>query len=170
MNEVATSHDDLEQYGRRYCARIEGIRENVGETEDDLFTSIQSALAEVDVPLVRNDLANYHRSAAARVSRDGTRTQQCILSFTHWAPRRRLYGANKRARGLGKPIRCHNDLTRRRFQLLSATRDRLKAAIGESNDVFVYSDVNSNLRMRTPDGVKGFNSTEEAQALINQLD
>ena len=49
LNQLELSQDALEQYGRRYCVRVEGILEVKGETEEELFTTLKTNLSKIDI-------------------------------------------------------------------------------------------------------------------------
>ena len=98
--------DSLEQYGRRYCVRIVGIPEDKQESEEQLFGTLKTELQKIDFNLQRGDLTNFHRLGRPKKQEHGPDTQQCILRFLKWGPRRALYGINKKARDKRLSIQC----------------------------------------------------------------
>ena len=173
--DVNIEHDNLESYGRRMNARIEGLEFREGETSDELFTKIESALRSVDVTLQKNDLVRWHRTSAP-VRRDGKMVAQTIVKFSRWSQRREVHFANKRAREQGKAFRIHGDLTRRRHSLLLKAREMLAARYpGEGGRAaqdapFAYADVNSNLRIRRGETVRSFNTSTEMEQALSDLE
>lgn len=171
VGQLETQLDALEQYGRRYCVRVEGIPEDKNETEDQLFTTLKTKLKDIDINLQRGDLVNFHRSAKPKKHERGTTTQQCIMKFYKWGPRRAFYGMNKKARAKNLPIRVHNDLTRRRFDALLTAQRKIAAKFGESNECFAYSDINSNLKVRTPDGYAvPFDTADDVDSILQDFE
>ena len=174
VHQLEEEVDDLQQYGRRYIARIEGIPAKKGESEDELFDAIKKGLQDVDYNLQRGDLANFHRSAKPRdielASGEKIKTQQCMLKFYKWAPSVRLYGLNKKAKRKNVTVRANNDLTKRRYRLLNAARDQVNAAFGEQNEMFVYSDRSSNLKFHLPDNTAvSFRSESDVAQIIKEI-
>ena len=166
--------DDLEQYGRRYCVRIYNLPVKEHETEEQLFTSLKTELKKVEYNLQRGDLVNFHRLGQVKKSDKPGRpdTRQVIMRFARWGPRKSLYELNKKLRrpGVKTPIRVHNDLTKRRLDILNATKRRIDVAFGDSDEIFAYSDINSNIKVRCPDGsVMRVNSLEEAAETVRAI-
>ena len=164
--------DDLEQYGRRYIVRVENIAVKENETEDELFESLKTEFKKLDYNLQRGDLKNFHRLGKVKKSDRGPDSRQCLIKFHRWGPRKALYGINKKARrpGVNTRMRVHNDLTKRRFDIFNSVQKRIEGNFGDSGDVFVYSDVNSNLKIRQPDGkAVGFNTLEEGVEIVRRI-
>ena len=164
--------DGLEQYGRRYCARVFNIKHKENESEEELFTTLKNELKKVDYNLQRGDLVNFHRLGKVKKSEGKPDTQQVILKFQKWAPRKALYGINKKARRPGSKtsMRVHNDLTRRRLDTLEATKKRISLTFGESDEIYAYSDINSNIRVRCPDGSTiRINTIEEGKKAVREI-
>ena len=84
--------------GMVYCARVFNIENKEDETEEELFTSLKQEMKKVDFNLQRGDLANFHRLGKVKKNDKGPDTRQVILKFHKWAPRKALYGINKKAR------------------------------------------------------------------------
>ncbi len=109
-----------------------------------------------------------------RFNLDEKLVAQTIVKLAGWEHRRKAHYANKRARQEGKSFRIHNDLTRRRFDLLSRARDRLatKYADAGRDDVvpFAYADVNSNLKLRRGRTVYDFNTPADLNNILDELD
>ena len=172
VKKLETEIDNLEQYGRRYCARVYGIEAKDNETEEELFTSLKKELKKVDYNLQRGDLVNFHRLGKAKKNDKGPDTQQVILRFQKWAPQKALYGINKKARkpGCKTSMRVYNDLTKRRLEILNATRKRINNTFGENDEIFAYSDINSNIKIRCPDGsTMRIESIEEGAEAVREI-
>ena len=63
-------------------------------------------------------------------------------------------------------MRVFHDLTKRRLALLNSSRDKLQAR--STSEVFVYADINSNLKLRIHNKTFDFNSSEEFDDLLIQ--
>jgi len=173
IDETNVQHDDLENYGRRRNIRMEGIEYDKDETEPQLFEKIKTCLQDVDIRIEKRDVIRFHRSAAP-VRRNGKLVAQTIVQFAGWEQRRKAHYANKQARQQNKSFRIHNDLTRRRFELLSHARDRLSTLFADAENnatvPFAYADVNSNLKLRRGSQVWDFNTRDELNAALHELD
>ena len=158
-------NDALEQYGRRYGIRVENVPLPVKEDDDALFVSLQSIFAENGIKIEAKDVARFHRTAKPR-DNNGVKVQQCIVKFTHWSVRQQFLGYNKKARQAGRVSRVNNDLTVKRFKLLSQARSAIKTklfakgftedqilgkngqSIPEDDNVFAYVTMNSDIIIR----------------------
>jgi len=169
INESDIQHDDLENYGRRMNVRIEGIVYDREETQDQLFDKVKACLADVDIPIAKADIVRFHRSGNP-VRKDGRCTAQTIVKFARWEHRSKAHYANKKARLGGKSFRIHNDLTKRRFVLLSKAREQLAAKFPSTeNPAFAYTDVNSNLKIRRGERVFELNTDHDLSDALRQL-
>ena len=179
--------DDLEQYGRRMNIRIEGLPWAEGETVDDLQRTIIDEVGKQGVVLKPCDIVRLHRSSRAK-EQDGVVTKQAIVKLATWKARERFLGFNKSARQYEKrtrlkkfTCRVNNDLTKRRLQLLTEARNQIKShlsqrftkeqlegGLADSENVFAYSNINSELRMRIRGKVVSFNTLGEMRLRIDE--
>jgi len=174
--------DDIEQYGRRMNIRLEGISFQEGETNDDLETKVVTELAKVGVSIETRDIIRLHRSSKAK-QKNGSTTRQCIMKLANWRAQERFAGFNKKARQMEsteevKCIRVNNDLTKRRLTLLDSARNQISSHLSktfsedelkhlsDSQNVFAYSNINSELRMRVRGKVIKFNTLPELAAAM----
>ena len=84
-----------------------------------------------------------------------------LIQFKYWEPRAALHGFNKGLFNTDHKVRIYPDLTKRRLDVLSECRNILKTRNLSSRDVFCYTDINSNLKLRANNNVYSFNTTEE---------
>jgi len=177
--------DDLEQYGRRMAVRVEGIPWVEHETNADLQNTLVEEFAKVGVEIKKRDIVRLHRSSRPKEF-NGSVTKQCIIKFANWRAREKFAGFNKKAREhekknkKNKVCRVNNDLTKRRLTLLSDARNRVNAlmsrrftedqlkTIKDSDNVFCYANINSDLKMRVRGTVLSFNSLAELDNCIAQ--
>ena len=173
IDDSNVQHDDLENYGRRMNIRIEGIEYEKEETEPQLFDKIKKCLQEVEINVEKRDIIRFHRSAAP-VRRQGRLVAQTIVKLAGWEHRRKAHYANKQARQQNKSFRIHNDLTRRRFDLLSHARERLSTLYANAAPnvtvPFAYADVNSNLKLRRGAEVWDFNTRGDLNNALHELE
>ena len=77
--------DDLEQYGRRLCIRIDGVEFNEDEIAEECTGKVLNMLQKSDVKISDKDSDQAHRIASKRtVSVDGKKVQQVIVKFLTW--------------------------------------------------------------------------------------
>ena len=179
--------DNLEQYGRRMNLRIKGLPWREGETVDDLQKKIIEEVGKQGVVLKPTDIVRLHRSSRAK-EKDGVITKQAIMRLSNWKARERFLGFNKTARQHEKRTRAkktvcrvNNDLTKRRLQLLTEarsqidrhlserfTKEDLEKGLADHDNVFAYSNINCELRMRIRGKVVTFNTLPELRLHIDE--
>ena len=162
--------DDLQQYSRRQNVRIEGIEYEEDESETSLFGKIKKELATVGVTINKSEIVRFHRSSRPRKNnRDGKMYAQCIVKLNKWDARVKFKGLNKNAREANKSIRSHNDLTRRRYELLNKARSAIETKFGRDAGHYAFSDINSNLKMKLNGEFRAFNTLAELDSLLNDV-
>ena len=85
----------------------------------------------MDVMIQESDVVRLHRSSKP-VGRDSKLVAQTIVKLVNWKIREKVHGVNKAARERKAGFRIHNDLTTRRFQLLSTARDRINSRLSRN--------------------------------------
>ena len=110
--------DDLEQYGRRLCIRIDGVEVNEDEIAEECTGKILNMLQKYDVEISDKDIDRAHRIASKRtVSVDGKKVQQVIVKFLTWQKRNVVYHSRKVVKEkFGYSVRL--DLTKKKLDLL----------------------------------------------------
>ena len=179
MSVIRTQHDDLEQYGRRMSVRIEGIEVKENETNDDLRAMVTEEMSKLGVSLRDEDIVRLHRSSRPSM-KDGVTTAQTIVKVASWRAREKLHGLNKKAKNLKRRVRVNNDLTRRRYQLLSRARDKIyhgmtsrfsveeMKTLSDDKNVFAYVNINSDLKVRVRGRVLAFNTDDELDHILQE--
>ena len=116
------NHEELEQYGRRLCLRIDGVPTKTNESSDDVLDSVKSLFkkVKVDIPKSVTDF-NYCGSI--------------IIRFTTLRHRTLLYRAKIK---LKRGVRIKPDLTKSRYDLLKRANDHVKEV---PSIKFCYADV-----------------------------
>ena len=155
-DEVLTKCDDLEQYGRRLCLRINGVKTEQRETPGDVLKKVKDVISANNLDIPDANIDRAHRIGPKTVE-EGEEKRQIIVRFTTFRHRTKFYKARKTFSG----IRVSLDLTKRRYALLKAAR---RAVEGNVRVKFVYADVNCRLKCRLSD------DTEIAFETLDDLD
>ena len=109
IEELEGKLDDLEQYQRRQCLRIFGVKEEETEDTDKIVAEVSQKIgAEVQAC----DIDRSHRVGR----RDGDRPRPIIVKFVSYRKRSEVYRNKRQLKGSGITIR--EDLTRQRHGLL----------------------------------------------------
>lgn len=107
--------DDLEQYQRRQCIRIFGVKEEEAEDTDKIATEVARKIGvELDV----NDIDRSHRVGR----RDTEKPRPIIVKFVSYRKRSEIYRCKRRLKSTGITIR--DDLTKARHALLRESISR----------------------------------------------
>ena len=139
IDKLKRNNDDLEQYHRRLCLRINGIPapdEGERETGDQSLEKVKEIFNElgVDAPDVVIDRA--HRIGEVKQI-EGKRYKQMIVRFTTWRHRSLVYKARKES----KKYRIKLDLTAAKATMLRNANEMLKSTKG----AFAFADINCRL-------------------------
>ena len=128
--------EELEQYGRRCCLRIEGVPSLENESSDDVLGKVKSLITEYgcEIPDVIIDRA--HRDC--RGYKDKTRNGECksiVVRFLTFRYRTLLY----RNRNRLKIAKVRLDLTKKRYKIFKDAIDFVEAY---KNVDYVMVDIN----------------------------
>lgn len=107
--ELECKIDDIEQYQRRQCLRIFGIKEENDEDTDEIALKVAK---DIGVDLSVTDIDRSHR--VGRKNED--RPRPIIVKFCSYRQRHKMYQNKKLLKGSGVTLR--EDLTRARHNLL----------------------------------------------------
>ena len=118
--------DTAEQYSRRNCLRISGVREQPNESTDDIVTSIASA---IDVDIDIRDIDRSHRlGRTSTQDRPRDKPRDIIVKFSTYRARSRFYKARTLTKSRGyMGVFVNEDLTKSRSKLLYEARRRVKS-------------------------------------------
>lgn len=95
------SVDDSEQYGRRLCLRIKGLKKSPNETSDMVLESVKDLIKETNVSIPDEVLDRAHRISS--------KNDTVIVRFTSFRFRTLFYRSRQK---LNKPISVHLDLSK----------------------------------------------------------
>ena len=138
---LAKEVDDLEQYSRRNCLVLHGIKESKDESTDQLAVQMFSEELAVDVKV--EDLDRSHRLGKPR---EDNKPRPIIVKFARYAVRSNVFSNKKKLKG--KNLLITESLTVYRMKLLDEARMKYgvrnvwtfdgRVMCRENNKVFVY--------------------------------
>ena len=139
-------YDDLEQYGRRLCVRLEDIPVGKDETTDKVFSKAENILKEA-CPNLSGDCINH----AHRIGRDykyyktNKTCRIVIVRFTSFKHRTSIY----RNRNILEDVRVKLESTKKKYNILKSADEKQ-----DVNYVFTY--INCRWKVVLKDGVSEF--------------
>ena len=163
IDELERKCDDMEQYQRRLCLRINGVECEDDETAEDCLEKVKSIIKkdlEVNIPETAFDRA--HR--IGKIHQDdtsGKKSQSIIVRFTTWRQRTMVFRARKKTR----KVRISMDLTRRRIKLLEQANNMLDGV----GNCYTMADVNCRLHVKLDDGFHAFETETELMELLKYV-
>ena len=107
--------DRQEQYSRRNCLLIHGIKERRHEVTDELV--IQTIKSEIDIDTNVKDIDQTHRIGP----KTENSCQPMIVKFARYSERRKLFSSKKRLKG--KNFSITESLAKLRMSKLRVARD-----------------------------------------------
>ena len=140
------NQEELEQYGRRLCLRIEGVPTKTIESSDDVLDSVKSLFKETKVDIPESVIDRTHRTGSRYL--DASSNNYCksvIIRFTPFRHRTMFYRTKNK---LGRGVRTKLDLTKSRYDLLKRANDHVK---GVPSIKFCYADINCRLKVKFND-------------------
>lgn len=160
IDSIKKGNDDLEQYSRRYCLRINGVKKDKNETAGDCLGKVLEISKSLDVDIKESDIDRAHRI--------GKKKEVIIVKFHSFSKRTALYRARKGNEST-KSTKIHLDLTKQRLDLLDVAKKKIDAH-KQTNVQFVFADINCNTVAKLKDGsFKFFNNIEQFLKIITIL-
>ena len=139
-------NEELEQYGRRLCLRIDGVPTVKDELRDDVLEFTKSLFKEAKVAVPDTVLDRAQRIEPSYTDRmTSKKCKSIIVRFTTFRKRTLFYRARK---NLKSGFKVKLDLTKSRFNLLKKANNHVKEIPAIS---FCYADVNCRLRVKFHD-------------------
>ena len=159
------NHEELEQYGRRPCLRIDGVPTKANESSDDVLNFVKSLFKKAKVDIPESIIDRAHRIGSRYL--DASSNNYCksiIIRFTTFCHRTMFYRAkNKLKRG----VRIKLDLTKCKYNLLKRANGHVKEV---PSIKFFYANINCRLKVKFNDeNQKGifFSSFEELRDIVD---
>ena len=157
--------EELDQYGRRLCLRIDGVSTVNNESSDTVLEYIKPLFTEANVNIPDLVVDRAHRIGPVytdRVSKN--KCKSIIVRFTTFRHRTMFYRAR---RNLKNRVRVKLDLTKSRYNLLKKANYDVEIIPTIS---FCYADVNCRLKVRFEDENENnvfFSSYEELCKIVD---
>ena len=165
--------DDIEQYSRRSCLRINGIE--VVEGNEDINETLKECYRKVGVDFQQHEIDCAHRVGNHYIDKISKKTfQSIIVKYKSWGSRCQFYKARPKAynNGVKKagslPFTCSVDLSKSRYNLLRDVRGIIKHYPQIS---YAFADLNCNLAIRLHDNeCKFFKDKSKLDEILGNLD
>ena len=139
-------NEELEQYGRRLCLRVDSVPTVKDESSDDVLEFTKSLFKEAKVAVTDNVLDRASRIGLSYTDRiTSKKCKSIIVRFTTFRHRTLFYRAIKNLKS-GFTVKL--DLTKSRFILLRKANDHVKEIPAIR---FCYADVNCHLQVKFHD-------------------
>ena len=152
---LKSQSDSHEQYSRRSCLRINGIKQAENESSSDCVDKVIDVCKDLNLDVKKEDIDRAHR-----VGRD---RKTMIVKFYSFGKRTSVYKERKKAKN---DVKIHLDLTKPRLNLL----DKAKELITDDSCVdFVFADINCNVVARLKiNKYKFFNLEDFKDKILNR--
>lgn len=116
--DVCDNIDEMEQYSRRNCLLLHGVRENSNEDTDDIV--VKTISENLDIDIQKEDLDRTHR--IGKGNRADGKARPIIIKFARYNVRRNVYSNKKKLKG--KSLLITESLTKARVTLLKQAQTR----------------------------------------------
>ena len=158
--------DELEQYGRRSCIRIDGIPEVSNESSEDVFNSIVDMFVRVGIEDIEQNIDRAHRIGKSyHHKKSKKKCKSIIVKFSSFRYRTKAYRQKK---NLDDGVTAHVDLTKKRHSLLRIANDLVR---NRDEVLFCYADINCRLKLKWADQPKQdkfFSSLDELNEILGE--
>ena len=135
------SQDELEQYGRRLCIRIDSVPVAENETSNDVLQNVKSIIEESSSEIPHVAINRAHRIGKTYTDKtSGVKCKSIIVRFTTFRHRTMFYDSRK---NLKHNVKGRLDLTKRHYLQLVKNNEAVK---------FVMADINCCLKVIFKDG------------------
>ena len=158
--------DELEQYVRRSCIRIDGIPEVSNESSEDVFNNIVDIFVRVGIEDIEQNIdraprigKSYHHKKPKK------RCKSIIVKFSSFRYRTKAYRQKK---NLDDGVTAHVNLTKTRHSLLRKANDLVR---NRDEVLFCYADINCRLKLKWADQSKQdkfFSSLDELNEILGE--
>ena len=139
LREIQT--DDIEQYWRRLCLRVDNVPVKEGETPKDLEDELWKDFESMGLDLPEFSVDRAHR-IGRKFKVEKKDENGVIVRFTSWKSKTEVYRNRIKK---SKSLRYKADLTKRRVNLLEKARQSTKHMNGID---YVFADINCRLNVK----------------------
>ena len=158
--------DELEQYGRRSCIRIDGIPEVSNESSEDVFSNIVDMFVRVGIEDIEHNIDRAHRIGKSyHHKKSKKKCKSIIVKFSSFRYRTKAYRQKK---NLDDGVTAHADLTKKRHSLRRKANDLVR---NRDEVLFCYADINCRLKLKWADQSKQyklFSSLDELNEILGE--
>ena len=164
--DINTNCDELEQYSRRQCLRIEGIEKTRKGNVEDVINLVKDCFAVADVDIWDTALDRAHRIGPIYKDKLDQNIPGIIIKCNNFRYRSMFY---KNAKKLKQGKRVRIDVTRNGYNLLKKAYALIKRMKME-NTVYTFADVNCRLKVVNKENGEQafFDNLEEVDFFLNQ--
>ena len=162
ITKLENDNDDLEQYGKRVCLRIEDVPVANEETAEEVFKKTENLLKKVCPNLSGDCIDRAHRIGPDYTCyKSQEKCRSVMVRFVSFKHRTLFY----RKRASLKNIRVQIDLTKRRYEVLK----KAITLVNGNNDVdYEFTDVNCRLKVVFKDKRSSFfNDIDDLKKLLD---
>ena len=136
MHEHDRLIDASEQYSRRNCVLLHGVKEEKNEKTDDIF--INTISKQLGVKVEKSDIDRSHRIGAPRTN---GQHRAIIVKFARYNVRATVFRAKRKFKNSGMLLT--DSLTRRRIQILNEARVRYGKMNVWTTDGEIFTKINN---------------------------
>ena len=153
IEQLELKADDMEQYQRRLCLRINGVEQEADESASKCLQKVKKIFKDLEVDIPDSVIDRAHRIGKEREDTEtGKKHRAIIVRFTTWRHKTAVYRARKKC----NDYKFRLDLTHRRAKLLEKANEWLK----DKPSCFAMADVNCRLCLKLEDGKFYYFETE----------
>ena len=164
--EAQQRYDELEQYGRRLCLRIDSVPKQNNEKAEDVFKFVKDLIEEIpDLKIPEVVIDRAHRIGPDYTDKKTQKVcKSIIVRFTTFRHRTAFYRAR---RSIGNRAQVRLDLTKQRYGILKAGNKYIKS-IGHIAK-FCYADINCRMKIKRGDNSEEFlESLQDLKDLVDE--
>lgn len=129
LDDLKSKTDELEQYSRRSCVRISGVREAENENINEIVMGISRRIGANIAPSDIDRLHRVGRKVGRGEHQGARRTRDIIVKFTNYGARLAFLKGRKTLREQNASVFINEDLTSARMELAFECRNLKRAKI-----------------------------------------
>ena len=145
LNSLDKRIEESEQYSRRYCLRMYGVKMPSQGERENMMKKVEDVLTRLDCGVGIDAVDRAHRIGQVTTDQNGTQQQQVIVRFNSFSQRTKVYRKRKSI----KDVKIRLDLTRKRLGILKDADDMTKS---RDDITFVFADINCRLAAKLANG------------------
>ena len=129
LDDLKSKTDELEQYSRRSCVRISGVREAENENINEIVLGISSRIGANIAPSDIDRLHRVGRKVGRGENQGARRMRDIIVKFTNYGARLAFLKGRKSLREQNASVFINEDLTSARMELAFECRNLKRTKI-----------------------------------------